>query len=221
MALTRNFLTGLEIEADKIDQIIKAHAETVDALKSEIAEQKRTVEEQKKNITELSKLQSELDAVKAEKDKIAKENVTLSDYKEKYEEANTNLSKVTKEFEDYKTNVKDKETKNNKTAEYRRILAQAGVSDKRIDSIIKVSASEIDSIDFDKDGKIKNSDELVEKAKTDWADFIDQKSVVGASTPTPPANNGGNTMTKEDIMKIKDRNERQKAISENHELFGY
>jgi len=28
-------------------------------------------------------------------------------------------------------------------------------------------------------------------------------------------------MTKEEILKIKDRAERQKAISENHELFGY
>lgn len=221
MALTRNFLAGLEIESDKIDQIIKAHSETVDALKTEIAEKEKTITELSQLQTEVTQLQTNLDAVKAEKDKIAKENVTLSDYKEKYEEANTNLSKLTTEFEDYKTNVKNNETKNNKTAEYRKMLVQAGVSDKRIDSIIKVSASEIDNLAFDDEGKVTNSDELVNKIKTDWADFIDQRSVVGASTATPPANNGGKAMTKDEIMSIKDRNERQRLISENHELFGY
>ena len=35
MALTRKFLTALGIEADKVDEIINAHAETVDALKAE------------------------------------------------------------------------------------------------------------------------------------------------------------------------------------------
>ena len=35
MALTRKFLSALGIEADKIDEIINAHSETVDALKEE------------------------------------------------------------------------------------------------------------------------------------------------------------------------------------------
>ena len=35
MALSRKFLSALGIEADKIDEIISAHTETVDALKEE------------------------------------------------------------------------------------------------------------------------------------------------------------------------------------------
>ena len=34
MALTRKFLAALGIEADKIDEIINAHSETVDARRS-------------------------------------------------------------------------------------------------------------------------------------------------------------------------------------------
>ena len=35
MAFTRKFLSALGIEADKVDQIIDAHTEVTDALKSE------------------------------------------------------------------------------------------------------------------------------------------------------------------------------------------
>ena len=35
MALTRKFLSALGIEADKVDEIISAHTETVEALKNE------------------------------------------------------------------------------------------------------------------------------------------------------------------------------------------
>ena len=45
MALKRNFLSALGIEADKIDEIINAHAETVDALKEERDEYKKKAEQ--------------------------------------------------------------------------------------------------------------------------------------------------------------------------------
>ena len=52
MALTRKFLAALGIEAEKVDEIITAHAETVDALKAERDEYKANAEayagEQKK-----------------------------------------------------------------------------------------------------------------------------------------------------------------------------
>ena len=44
MALTRKFLAAFGIEADKVDQIIEAHVETVDGLKKEIADLKEQVE---------------------------------------------------------------------------------------------------------------------------------------------------------------------------------
>ena len=43
------------------------------------------------------------------------------------------------------------------------------------------------------------------------------------NTPVPPAggSTSGQTVTRESIMQIKDPVERQQAIAENHELFGY
>ena len=96
---------------------------------------------------------------------------------------------------------------------------QAGVSDKRFDAIVKVTA--IDDLELGDDGVIKDSDKLVDSIKQDWSEFIVTESEEGASTGNPPKNTGGETMTKEEIMKIKDRNERQRAIEENHELFGF
>ena len=101
---------------------------------------------------------------------------------------------------------------------YRSLLEEAGVSDKRIAAVLKVS--DIDSIELDADGKVKDSKAVVNSIKTEWADFIQSGGKEGAKTPTPPQGSG-KTMTKEDIMAIKNSSERQRAIAENHELFGF
>ena len=44
MALTRKLLSALGIEADKVEQIIEAHTETVDGLKQQIAQYKSDAE---------------------------------------------------------------------------------------------------------------------------------------------------------------------------------
>ena len=57
MALTRKFLSALGIEADKVDEIINAHAETVNALKEERDNYKADAEK-------LPAVQKELDELK-------------------------------------------------------------------------------------------------------------------------------------------------------------
>ena len=57
MALTRKYLSALGIEAEKIDEIISAHTETVDGLKDEIAKYKGDAEK-------LPAVQKELDELK-------------------------------------------------------------------------------------------------------------------------------------------------------------
>lgn len=46
------------------------------------------------------------------------------------------------------------------------------------------------------------------------------KADVLQNTPQPPSGNGGKTITKEEIMNIKNTTERQLAMQENPELFG-
>lgn len=155
MALTRRFLKALGIEDEKVDQIIEAHSETVDALKEE------------------------RDGYKADAEKLPKdgeETVPKADY-----------DKLKAEYEQYKNDITAKEVHAAKETAYREILKEAGVSEKRIDSIIRIS--DIDAIELEKDGKAKEAAKLTEKVKEDWADFIETVSKSGVKTPTPPQNN--------------------------------
>jgi hypothetical protein len=122
------------------------------------------------------------------------------------------------EYKEYKKGIEEKATKDSKSKAYKELLKEAGISDKRIESVLKVS--DIDSIEFDDDGNIKNKDELLNGIKEEWSDFIQTADVQGAKTDNPPANTGGSkTLTKDDIMKVKDTSERQKLIKENIDLF--
>ena len=198
MALTRKFLSALGIEADKVDEIISAHTETVDALKKE----RDTF---KADADKLPGVQKELDELKATVEKDGKDP-----YKVKYEA-------IKEEYDAYKHEQTAKETKAQKTAAYKALLAECGVAEKRIDAVLRVS--DVDSIKLDKDGKIEDAAKLKKAIADEWSDFIVTKSQQGANTATPPQNNGNTTMTKADILKIKDTRERQKAIAEHIDLF--
>lgn len=107
-----------------------------------------------------------------------------------------------KQFNDYKTAQTAKETKAAKDKAYRSLLTAAGIPDKRLDTILRVT--NLDEIELDKDGKIKDADKHTETVKTDYADFIVTTTERGANVATPPANNGGSVMTKEKIYEMKD-----------------
>lgn len=199
MALTRKMLKAMSIEDEKIEQIIEAHTETVTGLKDEISGLKADAEK-------LEGVQKELDALKDNVEKDADKNP----WKVKYDA-------LKEEFESYKAEETAKATKAQKEEAYKAILKECGVADKRIAAVTRVA--DIDSIELDKDGKIKDVDKLKESIKEEWADFIPTEEAKGAETATPPANSGGKK-TKEEILAIKDTTERQKAMAENHELFG-
>ena len=196
MALTRKFLSALGIEEAKIDEIITAHVDTVNVLK----EQR---DGYKADADKLPAVQKALDDLKASQS-------GDDPYKEKYE-------KKAKEFDDYKKGVEAKELKRSKSAAYKQVLKELKAS--HVDSILKASQSELDKIELDEDGKIKDVEKLKEAIKKEWADFIVAEGQQGANTATPPANEGSK-LSKEDIMKIKDPAARQKAMFENSELFG-
>lgn len=197
MALTRKFLSALGIEADKIEEIITAHTETVDALK----EQRDTY---KADAEKLPEVQKELNKLKADTD-------GQDSWKLKYDA-------MKEEFDTYKSEQKAKETEAAKRTAYRQLLKEAGVSEKRIEAVLRVS--KLDDIKLDKDGKIVDSNKVSDSIKEEWADFISTEGTKGANTATPP-NNSGSKMSKEEILKIKDTSARQKAMAENHELFGF
>lgn len=193
MALTRKMLAAMDIPSDKIDEIINAHTETVDAIKEER-------DKYKSDSSELAKTKNKLDEVK--KELAAADS---SNWEQKYNDLKT-------EYDDYKKDIDNKATRSAKEAAYKQLLKDAGVSEKRIATVLRVS--DVDGLKLDKDGKVEDAASVTENIKKEWADFIVTKTETGASTPNPPANNGGKTKTKEEIMKIKDTGERQKAWAE-------
>lgn len=197
MALTRKFLSALGIEEDKVEEIITAHTEVTDALKEERDKYKADAEK-------LPEVQKQLDdALKRGDDA----------YKEKYE-------KEHQAFEDYKKAQDAEALQRKKKSAYKEILKEAGILDKRIDAVLKVSGDVINKIELDDDGKAKDAEELTKAAAKEWPEFMGKEETRGTDTQ-PHEGATGNGVSKADIMKIKDAGERQKAIAENHELFGF
>ena len=175
MALTRKFLAAFGIEAEKIDQIIEAHAETVDGLKKEIADLQAQAETNSKSGKDYDKLKEEFDA--------------------------------------YKKDVAEKETTAKKKDVLSKIAKDAGLSEAGIAKAVKYS--DLAQLELDEEGNAKNANDIRKALKEEWADYVVTKKTEGAKTATPPTNtNTSHVKSKEEIMKIKDTSERQKAWGE-------
>lgn len=169
MALTRKMLSAMDIEPEKIDEIISAHAESINALKEDKAN-----------------LEAKLEELKTAKADLDKANEDLKGFKEgDWEKKYTDLKA---EFDTFKTDIKNKADKQAKEAAYKKLLVDAGISEKRVGSIMKVT--DLSGISVDEKGAIKDADKLTESVKTEWADFIVTKEERGSFTPTPPASDG-------------------------------
>lgn len=165
MALTRKMLKAMGIDDEKIDQIIDAHTESVDALKNERDTYKADAEK-------LNGVQKELDDLKKDG----------GGWQKKYEDEHT-------AFEAYKNDQTAKESKAAKDAAYRELLKNAGVAEKRIDAIMKIT--DLSGVELGEDGKIKDAEERTKTVKTEFAEFIQTKSERGAYVPDPPAGGSG------------------------------
>ena len=188
MALTRKLLVAMGIEGEKIDEIINAHAETVDALKGERDDAKKQAETAK----------SEADKAKADSAKLADVQKELDELKksqggnifeERYNTLKQEKDDLQAEFDKYKNDIKAGEAKRAKESAYRKLLLDSNVSDKRIDSILKVTDTE--SLELTEDGTFKNEADLKKSIGEEWADFIVEKQTVGANVANPANNNGG------------------------------
>lgn len=207
MGLTRKSLTAMGIEAEKIEQIIEMHTETVSALKEQISSLKDDLAEQKAQAEKLPTIQKELDFLKAKVEADAKEREG-KDY-----------DKLKEEYDNYKAEQEKKEEREAVKKAYSEFLKDIKVSDKGIAKILKYT--NLDEIELTKEGKVKNAGNLKTSIEDEWSEYIVTNDTKGADTPTPPTNTGGNTgMSKKEIMAIKDTKERQQAILENKELFG-
>lgn len=172
MALTKarvkEILSKAGVEAEGMDaaveSIMNGHIASIDALREERDGYKAEAEK-------LPNVQKELDDLK-------KSVENGDDYKSKYND-------LKKEYEAFKSDQSAKAEKAAKDKAYRAMLKEIGISEKRLDSIMKVT--DLSGIKLDKNGSIEGLDELKESNKTEWADFITTDGKQGADTPAPPA----------------------------------
>lgn len=198
MAVTRKLLKGMGLSEEQIDTIIEAHTDTVDGLKNTIA-QLRQGDDQAPAKPPAAAKESDGQAAKDD------------GYRQRYEDEH-------KAFEDFKRAQAAKETHAAKEQACRALLGEIGVSAKHLDKVLRLC--EVDKLALDDKGAVKDADKLKETLKSEWADFITTTTTEGADMADPPANRGSGTMTKDDIMNIKDAGERQAAIAEHPDLFG-
>lgn len=158
--------------------------------------------------TETDALQNQLDDAKAATAKAEKERDAAANGKTIAEKALT----------DYKAQQTQRDAHAAKEAKFRELLKSAGVLDKYADRVVRLSGEDIDKLELDDKGNVKDAKKHADSLKADWSDFVGTTTTTGAKVDNPLTNTGSK-MTKDKIFAIKDAGERQAAIAANADLF--
>ena len=134
------------------------------------------------------------------------------------ESAKAEKEAAEKSLTEYKAQQTQKDTHAAKEAKFRELLKSAGVLDKYADRVVRLSGEDIDKLELDEKGEVKDAKKHADSLKADWSDFVGTTTTTGAKVDTPPTNTGSK-MTKDQIFAIKDSTERQAAIAANIDLF--
>ena len=169
------------------------------------------------------KLKKILDVLHEETDtlqnQLDEKNAALAKAEKDRDAANGGKQAAEKALTDYKAQQTQKDAHAAKEAKFRELLKSAGVLDKYADRVVRLSGEDIDKLELDEKGEVKDAKKLTDSLKADWSDFVATTTTTGAKVDTPPTNTGSK-MTKEQIINIKDATERQAAIAANPEAFG-
>jgi chromosome segregation ATPase len=180
MALTRKALAAMGIEAEKIEQIMELHLGVVNEIKDERQQAEAQAKEYKTEAEKLPAVQKELDDLKAE---VAKSE----DFKEKYET-------VKREYDEFKSEQAAAKRKADIDAAARAYFKDKKIaSDENLEIVMRGSRDEINSLELDDDGKIKDTSALDALVDGVYSKFRATEADLGAATATPPANTGGDT----------------------------
>lgn len=169
------------------------------------------------------KLKKILDVLHKETDtlqnQLDEKDAALAKAEKDRDAANGGKEAAEKALTDYKAQQTQKDAHAAKEAKFRELLKSAGVLDKYADRVVRLSGEDIDKLELDDKGEVKDAKKHADSLKADWSDFVGTTTTTGAKVDTPPTNTGSK-MTKEQIINIKDASERQAAIAANPEAFG-
>lgn len=188
----------IEVSKDVLKKIFDLHTDSMDDLKDTVKELK----------TDLENAERERDDYKAKAPKEGEENP----FEEKY-------NKLKKEFDDFKQDAEKKATLEAKKKAYRELAKGIDeLSETGIDKAVKYA--KYDEVELDENGKIKDAEKHTEFIKSEWGGYKKHTTTQYNNPANPPANGGGSTKTKEEILAIKDTAKRQAEMKANPELFG-
>lgn len=196
----------IKAEADESGNIPGARiANIVTAIKREVGQEFVERGRYNERLTEIENL-------KAEVKKAEESGAEAAQLKVKYDA-------IKAEYKEFKAESQRKAEHAAKSDRFREILRAAGIPDKYHNSIVEVSTKDIDGIEIDEKGAVKDSDKITAGLKEHWADFIPDVSVIGAPTVNPVLNDKKTYTSRDEIMSISDPEERQAQIAANMELF--
>lgn len=190
MALTRKFLKALGVSEEAIEEIITAHTDVTDDLKTQLKAAQDA--------------QNQLDAITAERDELQKK---LNDPAQA-----DRVAELEKQVAEYQNREKTAQKRTALTA----LLEKIGIDKRGFARVL--AATDLDGVEMDGEN-IKDADKLAESLKTEWSDLLTEPGATGKPPQTPPQNPGNGGVTKEQIMAIKDRDERRVAIAQHLDLF--
>lgn len=94
------------------------------------------------------------------------------------------------QFDTYKADTDAREKLSSVKAAYRKLLEDAGIDSKRLDTIIR--ATVFDGMKLGDDGNLEKADDLKKAIEKEWADFKVTTGTKGADVENPPKNQGNN-----------------------------
>lgn len=192
MAFTRSFLTATGLSEEQVKAVMEEHVSVVDALKADRDKFKAEAEK-------LPGVQKALDDLKGGEN-----------WKQKFEDEK-------KAFEDFKAQTAQDAEAAKVRAAYRKLLIDEKIGEKWLDRVME--STDFSGMKLDKEGDLNDADKLKEALDKKWGDVKTTVTTQGAKVDNPPQI-GKAAKTKNEILAIKDRNERLQAIAENHDLFG-
>ena len=143
---------------------------------------------------------------------------TVDGLKEEIDSAKGDSDRLRQEYDQYRADAEQRRREDDVKAAYRKLLEREHVDPRRFEAIER--ATSYDAMTLDDAGALADSDKLAADIRRDWSDFIVTTRRRGAKVSTPPAGDR-QPPSRREILSIRDTAQRQRAIAENHELFGF
>ena len=188
MALTRNYLKSMDLTEEQVNAIIEKHTDSIDGLKAELATARAAADS--------------VEALTRERD----------EYKDKLSKAG-DAAKVQADFDAFRQQVEKEKTHTRKMQAYDALLKDVGVARDSFRQTLCKTA-DMEKIELDDKGAVKDAEALKERIRADYADFIGTVHNDPTPTITPPSG-GGKTFTAEQIrgMSAEEINKNWEAVS--------